>query len=876
MILRLACLVGLLVPWAGRGPRGQGHDEQIAQLRAAPSGRRVEVVEELLRSAPADAGESLARAVYAAVAADEEALRASSAEQRLELLHAAERAARRFDADAAAKTADTRARILETLGRLREARDERAQALAAYPRASRARPILRLGLAESLRQLDEYSAALAALEALESEIEGDPRWSALVPVIERVRSQTYIDFGMPDLASEPIRARWRASRAAYASGAYDAAEVLAALQAYVRLLKATGANAEVAEVGREFLDGGARLGADALELARLAILVGSSELRLATADPATAERGVARLRAALDAPLDRREELYARLALASAELSAGRLQAADEHVARARAGVEAWGTWGSRPESAPLAREVAHLAALEVRLALLRDASDEELRALEPRIDAALDLLLEHWDQVPPRAGGAGYLLYAERRAVLGESVRLDVALYGLEEGARRGLEDVLRVQTRGSLARRIAAPAPSLAETRAALTPEGHGLLVYVSSEGSSHVFALDAEHVEHAELSAADTLDALAARYVAHVSQEYAADELAWASGVERELAAQLSAELLPPRVARLVAGWSAIGICGLDTFGWVPFEWLPLRDEDFLGAARAVAYLVSIPFAVARAEEVVEPASVDVLLVGGAAHGAAARARWPELADVRLDAGIEDAIFSGYPPARRRILRGPAATPRVLADQDLADVGVLQFFAHTVLEPERERPTALVLSAGVDDGLVRCADVEQLAGPRLVLLATCRSSAGPVRRGDPHAADLGGAWLAAGARAVLLTRKDVTVPAATEISRTLHRELRAGATPAEALRRLRAGLVADFAARAPLASHLLHVVGLGHEAPLAPLPELARHAPGGRSAKPRAAPAGVLLVAAALVAAALARRRRRALATARSRES
>ena len=115
---------------------------------------------------------------------------------------------------------------------------------------------------------------------------------------------------------------------------------------------------------------------------------------------------------------------------------------------------------------------------------------------------------------------------------------------------------------------------------------------------------------------------------------------------------------------------------------------------------------------------------------------------------------------------------------------------------------------------------DGLI--AREEVLASPvsGLVVLAACGTHRGPERWGNDRLANLGGAFLEAGARAIVGSRYEIELNLTLELLAAFYRELAAGVPPAEALRRSRVALGAgrDLALRLRLAQ--LRVLGLGQE--------------------------------------------------------
>jgi len=183
--------------------------------------------------------------------------------------------------------------------------------------------------------------------------------------------------------------------------------------------------------------------------------------------------------------------------------------------------------------------------------------------------------------------------------------------------------------------------------------------------------------------------------------------------------------------------------------------------------------------------------------------------------------FSAADREQLTRPYPPGDVRTFIGTEATRARLESEELCRSSVLQLFVHGVADPGRERPAGLVLApAPGDDGLLWCEDLARLHLPPLVVLSACGAARGPVRRGEDGLTNLGGAALSAGARCVILARGDLEVAATLKMMAVFHVRLRAGDSPAEALRLARKALAADPQWSHPFYHALLQVVGLGQE--------------------------------------------------------
>ncbi|MEM7311195.1 MAG: CHAT domain-containing protein, partial [Planctomycetota bacterium] len=737
-----------------------------------------------------------------------------SADERIDYFALAQRAAELSgSADDVASTAQQRFKSLLAERRTEEAYEVALALHADYPSFTY-RALTLVDLASIECDLALYSDALEHLTEAEDAIPGDNSYfqRARRDVL-RIRGRVYRELGLLDVARPYVEQHLSAAKELRAQGALTREVADAFVNAAASLGTGAGSYATGIRMSREMLADEelfSRFPAQRGELLSqlgLALLGGGRNAE----DAALAEP---ELRAALALPLGVAMELRTRLRLAEAELLTGDLDAAGTELALARASIE---ELRGDPRRTPPLEEASDLAALEARLAFAHGAPTEELRA---RCEAALDELLQRWENAPERRGGTGFLIYSTRRAVLGELCRLEMALRPGEAGRERALEHLVRVQRLGSLTRDLA-PTVRVSDLREDLLDEGHGLLVYLPARGGSHVFALDRESVLHTALPTSDELGRTRTDWVSHL-HAFAGGvpdaDRDWVVEEERRLAVRNAEHLLPPDIAARVAEWSAVTVVGADLLGTTPVEWLPLGDERFLGDRRAVDYLPSLALGVLLARRKrVATAAHDLLLVAGVNVAG-------EVEDAyglgRLDLSEERAaaLVGSYPNGR--VLGGGEATTDGLRRALGGGVRVLQFLVHGVQDFGDERPTRLALSAAAgEDGLLGYELARALPPSDFAILTACSSGFAPDRIGDPGATDLGGAFLAGGSRAVLLSHVDLDYGEVLALSDELHAALAAGASPAESLRVARAALSADDPELAPFRCGLLAVVGLGH---------------------------------------------------------
>lgn len=665
------------------------------------------------------------------------------------------------------------------------------------------------------RRYDEALDWFNAFEQLPRRGEAAKKW----PAVLLQRSYVWNALGLPDRAGASIDEALAVYQKAWSEQPNEATgrALVQARRTHVLHLKAQGEHRSAVALAEHYLEDRTPYEGDDEELYSLQIYRATSLLEVEQENEDLPRRASSILEEILQhevVPRARRFHGYVKLARSALFRDDYEEATASLALARDVAGLD----WSDIDETTE--RFAEDMIALEVDLALGRGDSPGQLQPWVVRIDAVLDSMIERWAATPPRPGGLGFLLEADRRQITSARIGLDLALEP-EGAAEAGLEQVLRLQAMSTLARREAVPVPSLTELQQALLEPGRGMLVYLPADGTSRLFTIDHESVHAHELVEADLITRARVDYFSHlVAQHGSAIPRDLLVAEERKLARALAEELLPTDVAARVHAWSQVTIVGTDLLGPTPFEWLPLGEERYLGAKRAVSYLPSVPWAVHHAGQPHRASGDrDLVLAVADQPAIAAKKRWDSAVALPFDGDVQSKLASPY-GERVHVLSGAETTLGGLAEVGPASGRVLQFLGHAIHDSNRERPTGLVFAGDAAGSVAWCEDVEGWDAPELVLLSACRSAYGPMRRGDPGASAMAGAWMAQGARAVITCRDELTFDQAVDASALVHRDLAASASPAEALRTVRKAAIAADPDGAPLDAPLWQVVGLGHE--------------------------------------------------------
>ncbi len=684
---------------------------------------------------------------------------------------------------------------------------------------------LRLAISQIQNHLGDWNAALATIEQAAAGLPAThPQYDLELARLNGVRSQIFLRMGLLDQATVHGDREWRAVRAL--EGAVEHLRVRGLIHRANLLNAVERHEAIVLEVGTEIRgDALDRFPAERIQLLnRLGVAYASLERH----DPSREPKSEEVFRSVLDhdpSPGDL-ERWAARIRLAQHLLGQGRLEEADVELAALR----------EQGSQSPL--EQAHLAALTARLALQTGAEDlarearssirEDLDTTYGALEDAFEQLLDNWQEVGLRNGGVGFLRYNTVRFVLAVLFEATMQAEPGEAGRARALEDLIAAQAVSMLARRLDSPEPSIESLRE-LLGEKEGMLFYLPSIDSTHVFALDRSGLVHAATASRPETEAEREPFVDEVTRSpFGLDDPAWSARMDRlrDRGGRLFDILFPTDVRACLERWDAVTIVAPELLGYLPFECLPTSGGSWLGLDKAIGYAPSAAVALAlerrraaRAEEA--PPARDLLLVAAPAIAGDLPPEILELPALPFGEAQREVLTKAYAEERLELLEGPAASFEAL-DAGRLDARVAHFLVHGIHDYERERTAGLLLASDEGrDGRVFADRLDDLPTRGLALLTACGTGRGPARWGDSGSSHLGGIFLAAGSDTVILPYAELAYDPTVELAATFHARIRRGDGPAEALRRARRALGAEGRLDDPYYHGLLHVRGLPHAA-------------------------------------------------------
>jgi CHAT domain-containing protein len=609
------------------------------------------------------------------------------------------------------------------------------------------------------------------------------------------RAHVLLELGLLDLARAPTLAALEEARASGDASALAAARLLACERALAK-----GGDEEEAV-------GIARAGwGDPLLAPWHALFYfyeGMAEIErahdaLPAVEPAraAARQAHAAFTGARGAGLPPSEALKMELGLGELDRMLGCGGAASARLERARA--LAGGLGGSTSESI-------QLAMLAWRLAHegLTDAA--ELEPARAGLLEAYPRFLEEWSSTPRRPGGVGFLHVAWRAQLVSEVIEAELSTGPAEEGEERAFARVLQMQALGTRTRAGGPRDFGVAELRSELLGEKRGMLLLLPARDRSHLFVLDAKGVDHYRLPLGREPLRDRARPITASLQDRDRP-------VDKKALGELHDALLPAAVRARMSTWSGAFTTGFDLLCDLPFG--ILGGESGAPYARRLA-LASLPSAafglelVRRARPLPTGKELVLVVASDPPEGFGPQFRFTEGEQRRLFEGFQSTALIERPS------RGGLLEQRSL----LGGARILHFLAHGTELPGGEYWAALVLSGTAKEGqrFFAAEDVAQLELGGLVILSACGSGLGPPRVGDDRLVHLGGAFLDAGARCVMLTPFPVEYETTLALMERVHAFLAEGRSPAEALRAARAASGGELEAYHAAS---FEVLGLGFE--------------------------------------------------------
>ena len=341
--------------------------------------------------------------------------------------------------------------------------------------------------------------------------------------------------------------------------------------------------------------------------------------------------------------------------------------------------------------------------------------------------------------------------------------------------------------------------------DDRAALgNRKDHGVLIYVPGRLHSAVFVIDATDIQLVPLQ-----DAIRLRPAVDKLMDACLEALAGpATRADswRKPAAQVAKLLLPDAVQAKLRSWKRVTICGAGMLQNAPLDLLPIQfgnESHLLGERLAIDYTANLPAALTIAAR----RPVGQMLLAGALMTERAGKRREAIDTERVQP-----LLQPYGAEQRLCLLDQTIHQQLLL-QNLRSASVAHLIGHGFDDSIvfRDEPHGASLTRA------------QVAGLKLdglvVILGSCNGGVAPWRRGgNPLAASLAGAMLAAGARCTIVAMTDLQLGRHLHAMTHLHETLATGRAPAEAMLAARRILAGGNDEQARLELLLMQVHGRG----------------------------------------------------------
>jgi len=338
-------------------------------------------------------------------------------------------------------------------------------------------------------------------------------------------------------------------------------------------------------------------------------------------------------------------------------------------------------------------------------------------------------------------------------------------------------------------------------------LAGDGSAVLEYMLGDAHSYAWAVTRDAVRVAILPARKEIEALAKAYCDGMAEEVTALTAQAHAREQRDRARKLYLMLLQP-LADTIHDMGRLSIVPDGVLAYLPFESLvtPGQPEHYLLERHVIAYSQSASASLAlRTRPTVVPGAGKTLLAfgdpdygkpgQGSERGGATWTAIPHTRDEVLS------IASLYPPGERVLRLGAAASESAVKSDNLRQYRYLHFAVHGFADEADPSRSGLVLAQGKDgdqDGILRMDEIAQLRlKAELVTMSACRTAVGRLLEGEGLVA-LSRTFFYAGARNVIASLWDVNDISTAEIMKDLYVQMKAGLSPAEALRNAKLSLL------------------------------------------------------------------------------
>ena len=270
-------------------------------------------------------------------------------------------------------------------------------------------------------------------------------------------------------------------------------------------------------------------------------------------------------------------------------------------------------------------------------------------------------------------------------------------------------------------------------------------------------------------------------------------------------RTQARLLGTAIVAPIASAMPVGVSRLVIVPSAPLNTLPFDVLELSDGRRVIERFEVSYAPSASVYAALRRRAIEAPPRSVTR-GVLAFGAPDRPRrsgvagWDTLPP--LPSAAAEARDVGRTTARSVVRLGRDASESALKRGSLADVSILHFASHAVVDPAGLRGTALLLApGGGDDGIVRPEELSALRlDAELVVLSACATAVSGGHAGDEGLRGLVAPLIEAGTRGVAATLWGVEDEAQRLLMRRIYQRLVRGEATAAAIRGAKLDAIRD----------------------------------------------------------------------------